>query len=348
MHVRTGLVAHLRDCLFATPEDIGEPSKESKEQMEERHHRVCTQVILALSGIAKLFPSPQPDHAAHAASSIPKTDIPGEVTPVSQQEHANILQALALLWEDKAFWECLLQNPQPAVFNAGCHLVSQLIQLQNDMVQRIESTLAPLVFASLQSATEPCNAAAWNMVLRFTAAFPEALSIPSVSNSLPRHVCAIVKTGPMTRESVTGLVPLSVQMLRHGPSGWKDGSLGKLWLPTALKRYHTAPAAALSAAAETVVGLLLVMVSKGTESASAAQELAMEVVAEASASSKALAWVQALWKGVKLIAFLCLDIFVSKLPAANRICQVQCFCSGKPALPKPQHTWMRMVLCSVQ
>lgn len=325
VHVRASLVAHLRDSLFASPDDLGEPAKESKEQLEDRHQRVCTQVLLALTGIAELFPAPNTactpastaSGAASAASPVageaglatpagsggtpPATS--ADASPASAEEHETMLEALVGLWRDPAFWERVLKGSAPPVFNAACHLVSKLVQHQLPTVQQIESTLAPLVFASLKSAPEQCQGPAWAMCLRLAAACPSALCTPAATAALPKQIGAILRSGRVSSAAAGGLVPLTVQMLRHGPAGWSGGDLSALWLPAALNGFQNAPAAALGGAAEVLAGLLLVMVSSAPDTGAA---LAAEVVSEATASRNAAAWAHALWTGTSLVATLAL------------------------------------------
>lgn len=314
VHVRMALVAHLRDCLFASPDDLGEPSKESTEQLEDRHQRVCTQVMLALAGIVQLFPVAKPtsaassaseaaDHVATLSQTTPsgKGDAPrdnsADPPPASCEECESMLQALAGMWEESAFWERALQDSQPPVYNAACHLVTQLVQLQHDTAQQLESMLAPLIFSSLKSLSKPCQASGWTMALRFTSACPGALSIPAVSSTLPKQISAALKAGKVDTTILSRLVPLAVLMLRHGPPGWAQGDLRGLWLPAALKGFQNAPAAALNGAAEALAGLLLVMVPRSADADTLATNVASEVVTEAAASAKAVAWGRALWAG---------------------------------------------------
>lgn len=345
VHVRTALVAHIRDCLFASPDDLGEPSKESKEQLEDRHQRVCTQVMLALAGIAELFPAAKPTSAAAGSTSgaadrvaaVSQTtpagkgdsrpDNSADMPPASPQERESMLQALASLWEDSAFWERALQSSQPAVYNAACHLVTQLVQLQHDTAQQLQSMLAPLIFSSLKSVSEPCQASAWTMALLFTSACPGALSIPAVSSTLPKQIGAILKAGKVTKTIVSRLVPLTVLMLRHGLPDWSASDLRGLWLPAALKGFQNAPAVAVSGAAEVLAGLLLVMVPHSRDAGTSGTNLASEVVTEAAASTKAVAWDQALWAG----AFPCLSHAVIAIEAWAELADI----AASTARPDP-------------
>lgn len=314
MHARNALVAHLRDSIFASAEELGEPAKESKEELDDRHHRVSTQVVLAFTGLAELFPTTPATSSgavrgsAAASQSVPATGISqlsvGSSVPTSEEslaasseERESIVKALIAVWEDAGFWKRALQDDKPAVFNAGCHLMSQFVKLHNDTAQRIGATLAPLIFSSLQSAPEACQNAAWSMALRFSAACPGGLAVPAVSGSLPKQFSSTLKAGCIGPAFASGIMPLTLQMLRHGPSDWADGGLSELWVPAALKGFQSAPAAAQSRAAEVLAGLLLVMVSSASHTAQPAAELAAAVITKATASSNASTFVKALWEG---------------------------------------------------
>eukprot|EP00892_Ulva_mutabilis_P010612 jgi/Ulvmu1/7923/UM004_0155.1 len=316
VHSRTALVAHLRDTLFASAEDLGEPTKESKEELEERQQRACTQALLAFTGMAELFPTTMPsssfsvrdttssrngpaDPLTHSsASSAPASSnaSASETSPATAEERESILKALIPVWQDAAFWRRGLQADRPTVYNAACHLVSHFVQLHSDTAQHLQPMLAPLVFDSLRSAPEVCQNAAWSMILRFTAACPGGLTVSAVSQSLPKQISSSLKTGSTSGAFASGLTPLSLQMLRHGPAEWAEGALSGLWLPAALTGFSNAPAAAQNRAAEVLAGLLLVMVSTAHQTKTSGSDLATSVIREAIASSKAGTFVRALWQ----------------------------------------------------
>lgn len=311
VHARSVLIGHLRDSMFASAEDLGEPSKESAEELADRHQRVCTQALFALTGIAELFPAEGAASvcAATASSSsttgshadTPKASNsaapPGNTSTPSTEERESIIKSMSIVWEDQAFWRRALEDNRPAVYSAACHFVSQFVQVHADTALKIQTALAPLVYSSLQSSPGGCQNAAWSMTLRFTAACPGGLGVPSVSTSLPRQISSLLKAGQVNPAFASSIVPLTLQMLRHGPSDWQNGVLGRLWLPAALKGFQNAPAAILSRTAEVLAALLLVMVSQAPRGDQSGEEVAASVLREVSASVKSSTFVKALWEG---------------------------------------------------
>jgi hypothetical protein len=57
LRARADVTLFLRNLLFSTAEDLGEPSKESQEEMQERSQRVTAQILLSLSAIVCMFPT---------------------------------------------------------------------------------------------------------------------------------------------------------------------------------------------------------------------------------------------------------------------------------------------------
>lgn len=308
LRARKELVPFLRAPLFSSAADMGEPTKESKEEMHDRATRVRAQVLLALASLVKHFPtaSPQSSRASSMLTASPglldADGGDGSNYEALQASAKQMNESLEELWKDRKFWKIPLeQHPHDvSVWTAWCRLVSTLAVHQPDYLAPAADVLASMVYESLKNAPESCQDAAWTAALCFTSACPGVLKDAVVFKKLATDVATQMKSGRVSASMVSGILPLGLQLLKHGPEEWGSGQLQALWLPAMLSGFKkSAGGRGGELCAQALAELLLVLVMhQSTVNASEMQAIAEPLLKELVVHSHSDDFGRGLWKGM--------------------------------------------------
>lgn len=313
LRARKSVVQFLRTLLLSSAEDMGEPTKETNEEMQDRASRVRAQVLRTLDATVKHFPtaSSQPGKASSGLKSAAgpakdENDASGPQAPEALQASAEQMnEALKDLWMDGRFWKYPIEShPQDAVvWVAWCRLVTTLAVHQPDHVAPAAELLAPLVYGSVKQVPEHCQDAAWTTVLRFTTSCPAVLKDAAVFKQLATDVASQMKSGHVSVAMVSGLLPLGLQLVKLGPEEWNDGKLHTLWLSsmhTGFKKSASGRHGEVAGQALTELFLFLKLHAAQSEQivASELQAESKTVLQAVVSHSHSEAFGRGLWKGV--------------------------------------------------
>ncbi|KIZ02284.1 hypothetical protein MNEG_5679 [Monoraphidium neglectum] len=230
---RSDVADHIAECLASTPQSLGDPRKDSPEEMEERHERVVAAALSALAALLRALSAAAAGGGGGEAAAAGATD-----TQQQQQQQQAAQKALS---DVQARAEQILCGP--GFFKKHFGSKSALVRRSAyGMLSGVCSAAPQLLGGCLDAASqaalgalgerEPANhPAMWEMVLTFVNAQAPACW---------QHVSCQKM-----------LLPRLWALLRHGCYGSAVGSLPAL-LPfvAALPRQLLAPAAPPAAPAE--------------------------------------------------------------------------------------------------
>jgi hypothetical protein len=313
LRARKELATFLRALLFSSAADMGEPTKETPEEMHERATRVHAQVLLTFAGIVRLFPTASSRSSREAnipvasqgvsSATVEGNSGEGSDSEALQASAQQMNECLQELWIDGRFWKHPLeQHPQDSsLWTAWCKLVSALAVHQPEFLSPATDVLAFLVYDALNNAPSSCQDAAWTAALCFTSACPGVLKNDAVFEKLMIDVSKQMESGRVSAAMVSGLLPLGLQVVKHGPEEHGHGRLQALWLPAALKGFRkSAGGRRGEECAQVLAEVLLVLVMhQTTVNASETQEIAESWLKEVLVHPHSDEFGCGLWKGVR-------------------------------------------------
>lgn len=174
----------LGDNLASTPQGLGDPKKESAEELQDRHERVLAASCAALAALLELAAG------GGGAEGAPA----GGPAVAAEQE---VLQGVRAQLERSGFYKSVLQSKAPAVRRGAYALVAAAAAAAPGLVLAGgEAAAAPAILGVLGD-KEPANhEAAWAALLGYVRALPHAWRHVSVHKAfLPRllaflrHAC---------------------------------------------------------------------------------------------------------------------------------------------------------------
>jgi hypothetical protein len=174
----------LGDNLASTPQALGDPKKESVEELQDRHERVLAASCAALAALLELAAG------GGAAEGTPA----GGAAAAAEQE---VLEGVRAQLERPAFYKSVLQSKAASVRRGAYALVAAAAAAAPvATLAGAEATAAPAVLGAL-SDKEPANhEAAWAALLGYARALPGSWRHVSMQKAfLPRllaflrHAC---------------------------------------------------------------------------------------------------------------------------------------------------------------
>ena len=304
LRARNELVSFLRALLMSSADHMGEPTKETEEEMQERAQRMRAQVLHAFASLVGHFPTAvAQSNSSQEASPGPSDAGNGSTEAQDALEAAakQMNEPLQDLWRTETFWKYPLdQHPDIAVWAAWFSLVSTLSVHQPRYLAPAADVLAPLVYASFRNAPEGVSEAAWAAVNRFTGTCPAPLKDAAVFKKLAGDVASQMGSGCVT---LSGLMPLGLQLLKHAPGEWGGGELQALWLPALLRGFKkncsAAPpqVAGAEQCAQGLVEVLAIVAVRSTGSESETQAVAQPLLKEMVGHASSDIFARGLWYG---------------------------------------------------
>lgn len=250
------LLAYLRKQLFSSAADLGDPAKETAEEMGERWARTLAQCTTALQRLLALAcpadagapGAPAPSQSASEASlpdagqvspapltpplgnaaqrapdcSASHSAASADATPHARDAKAASLgqlqQALEAFWRDQKFWQLLLSpgKSDAGMRASGYLLVTTLAQRHVSALQDNCSMLAPLVLGAVADTEHIVQQALWRMLLRFVAAAPGALSDPQAADIAAKQLLGLLESGQVSETGAAAMLPFVAQLRQHG------------------------------------------------------------------------------------------------------------------------------------
>ena len=306
LRARNELVSFLRALLLSSAAEMGEPTKETEEEMHGRATRMRAQVLRTLATLVKHFPtaldqSSRPSSTLMASSGLAEEACRrGESDPDALEATARKMnESLKELWMSKTFWKHPLeQHPDVSVWTAWCGLVASLAVHQPCCLAPAADVLAPIVFAALRDAPQGCDEDAWTAVLCFTSVCPVVLQDVEVAKKLARDAASQMAAGRVT---VSRLFSLGLRLLKHAPEGWGAAQLQALWLLALLsgfkKKCATAQFAGAEQCAQGLVEVLVLVLKRSAGRRSEAQAAAEPLLKELVEHAHSEAFGRGLWNG---------------------------------------------------
>ena len=260
------LVAWLVTQALASAEDLGDPAKDTADELAERESRTVMQCVAALRQLVLACtadaPSPSPslaslpraeDSSSEAASDVPPSGAVGaspSIEPVQAQAEPGTLaplrKELSNVWDCEDFWQRIFcgNDLDVAVRLAAYQLVSTLALKHPAALRARCELLAPTVYGSLERVEADTAGPMWAMVLRFGQACPGGFQVGGVKGTLPERVHALCRRAALGAEGGNAMLPLAVQMAQNGPEAWAEPSFAQRWLAALAAGICTAKSAA--------------------------------------------------------------------------------------------------------
>jgi hypothetical protein len=170
-------------------------------------------------------------------------------------------KALQGQWGEADFWKHpLSQHPKDSnVWAAWLHLVTNLCIHQPEVVASAQQHLAPLLCRSLKTAPSSCHEAAWTAFLRLFSASPGALHNSAVTKLLTTGIAATVRDRSMSNAMASGLLPLTILMLKSSNEGLRAENAQAAWLSALLERFQSSTDAQAAVYAEAMVDVMMAL-----------------------------------------------------------------------------------------
>lgn len=157
---RSEVLAHIATCLTATPASLGDPQRDTKEELEERHERILTASLAAAAAMLTLVtqaaaPQAQPQPPGASSSSGSTEPAPAGATAAAtttaataalQEVQDRVSEMMAL----PGFFKQKLGNKSPVVQRAAYGFVQAVCSSAPQLMKPHLATAAPAVLAALQ------------------------------------------------------------------------------------------------------------------------------------------------------------------------------------------------------
>ena len=149
---RSEVLAHIASNLTATPASLGDPQRDTKEELEERHERILT---ASLAAAAAMLTTLTQAAAAAAAQDQPGTSsgsgadaAPAGATAAAalQDVQEKVLEIMAV----PGFYKQKLGSKSPVVARAAYGFVQAVCSSAPQLMKPCLATAAPAVLAALQ------------------------------------------------------------------------------------------------------------------------------------------------------------------------------------------------------
>ncbi|GAX79187.1 hypothetical protein CEUSTIGMA_g6627.t1 [Chlamydomonas eustigma] len=219
------LMDQLLTNMMMTKEQLGDPKKETVEELEDRHERVVSMSVLAVSSLLDIT-SPAPEPAVPQASSsglISAT--PSATTSVATAASFIVTQVLELLGKPNLFSKGIVKSKSRVVRGAGYVLLKTLAVRQPALLMEQVSVLSVAgsnayeeavvaVLGAFQEQEASIHGSMWEMVLTFLKAYPSAWSHTHVRKVFLPRLRAFLKSAcyGSASSSFPALLPLLTLM----------------------------------------------------------------------------------------------------------------------------------------
>jgi hypothetical protein len=135
---RSEVLDHILSCLNSTPQSLGDPQKDTPEELEERHERINA---AALAAAAALIASLQQAEAATSATSA---------ATLQEEPLQETLDKLQEALQAGGFWKKHLGSKSLIVRRAAYGFVKGLAPVAPQLLSSCQQQAAPLVLGALQ------------------------------------------------------------------------------------------------------------------------------------------------------------------------------------------------------
>ncbi|KAL3135632.1 hypothetical protein ABBQ38_006112 [Trebouxia sp. C0009 RCD-2024] len=176
MFTRTEVLLFLQDMLKATPDSLGDPRKETPEDLAERHERVVAASLLALSSLLDLLVSKE-QHAS----------------PTDRDAQSDVVVQLESLLSTQGFLKRVLASKSPHVRTAAYTLVAHICYRAPQLLEKHMQAAAPLVLGVFHDQHAGAHPNMWDMVLAFGRAFPSAWHVVDMRKAVLPRLLAFLK-----------------------------------------------------------------------------------------------------------------------------------------------------------
>jgi hypothetical protein len=242
---RREVVSYLANQIMASAEELGDPAKDTKDELAEREARVVSQGIAALRSLllAAHAPSGNSENSLQKGSGTHglSTSNPSKVEGPSQsckatcqrQPLCTFQQEMNSIWEMPAFWKRILcWRTNVGVLIEAYQLVITLAAHQPSVLREHVHMLAPLVYGTVSSSQPETHHVLFAMLLRFGQAAPEGLRVEPVPRSLPEDLFQLLKRGASCGAiaCANALLPMAMLMAQHGDPTWATPDFAMEWM----------------------------------------------------------------------------------------------------------------------
>lgn len=124
LYCRTELLSYLKEQLTATPAALGDPRRDSPEELGERHERVQAAALLSLASLLEAVAPSNKATAATAGASSTASPSSGQASgtgAIAGADEAEVLSALSEVFSKQGFWKGVLgakaSLPRRAAYN---------------------------------------------------------------------------------------------------------------------------------------------------------------------------------------------------------------------------------------
>lgn len=157
---RSDVLAHITACMASTPQSLGDPKKDTAEELEERHERVVTASLSAAADLLTIMQqaaTQQQQEGTDASSSAEPAAAGGATAAAAaagalQDVHEKVAEILAT----PGFFKQKLNSKSPVVQRAAYGFIQAVSRTAPQLLKPCLGAAAPSVLGALQVSSLQC------------------------------------------------------------------------------------------------------------------------------------------------------------------------------------------------
>lgn len=178
----------LSDNLAATPQALGDPKKESAEELADRHERVLSASCAALAALLDVALAGTDGSGGGGSSATASAWQPS----AAEEE---LLDGVRAQLAAPAFYKAVLHSKAGLVRRAGYGLVAAAAERRPALLAGSEATGAPAVLGALGDKEPGNHEAMWGMVLAYARALPDSWRHINLHKAFLPRLWALLRHG---------------------------------------------------------------------------------------------------------------------------------------------------------
>lgn len=149
------MLTHIATCLVATPASLGDPQKDTPEELEERHERILTASLSAAAALLTTMQQQQQQQGSgKAGSSSADSAAAASTATAAEAALQEVQDKVAEMLAAPGFFKQKLGSKSPVVRRAAYGFVQAVCSAAPQLMQQCLSSAAPAVMGALQVSTQ--------------------------------------------------------------------------------------------------------------------------------------------------------------------------------------------------
>ncbi|MEW5314556.1 MAG: hypothetical protein WDW38_006042 [Sanguina aurantia] len=202
LHCRAEVLAFLVEHLASTPLLLGDPRKDTPEEMEERHERVLSACCLALGSLMELLLPPAPPVRSASALNLDPAAAPPAPTAAAAAAPDGVEEVTAAVQAvigRGGFFKAVVGSKSTMVRRSAYHLLrcasSHAPQLLGGAGAAPAPEAAAAVLATLQERDPGAHPEMWELLLTFVQAVPDCWQHANLRKAVLPRLYALLRHG---------------------------------------------------------------------------------------------------------------------------------------------------------